>query len=129
MLHNNQQAYTVCLMVPNLESLKRFAKEKSIDTTTDDGLKELLKSLEKEVSEYRTGGKFSDMFPQRWLPAAIAILDEGFTEANTLLNSTLKMVRPKINERYAELLDYLYTPNGKNITNERNLQSLKKLLR
>jgi long-chain acyl-CoA synthetase len=72
--------------------------------------------------------KYEEMFPQRWLPAAIAILEEGFTEENHLLNSTLKMVRPKINERYEALLEYLYTPEAKNIAHNKNMDSLKSLL-
>ena len=68
------------------------------------------------------------MFPQRWLPAAIGILDEGFTEENHLLNSTLKMVRGKITERYKGLIEYLYTPEAKNICNPENIKTIRKLL-
>jgi long-chain acyl-CoA synthetase len=128
MLHNNQQPYTVCLLVPNAEALKRIAKEKNIDVSTDNGIQQIAKILELEVNAYRTGGKYEEMFPQRWLPAAIAILEEGFTEENHLLNSTLKMVRPKINERYEALLEYLYTPEAKNIAHNKNMDSLKSLL-
>jgi len=83
-----------------------------------------LKELEKQLREYRKGGKYDDRFPQRWLPAAIGILPEGFTEENQFLNSTLKMVRGKITEKYTELIDYLYTPEAKNITNEKNLTTI-----
>lgn len=129
MLHNNQMPYTVCLLVPNAEAIKRRAKEENIDLSADEGLRKILEILGSEVNEYRTGGKFDEMFPQRWLPSSIAILSEGFTEENNLLNSTLKMVRPKINERYADLLEYLYTPDAKDITNEQNVESLKNMLK
>ncbi|MCK7519567.1 MAG: hypothetical protein MZV64_18475 [Ignavibacteriales bacterium] len=43
---------------------------------------QLLNLIEVEVNEYRTNGKFGSMFPQRWLPVAIGILDEGFNEEN-----------------------------------------------
>ena len=128
MLHNNQQPYTVCLLVANAEAIKRTAKSKNIDLKTNDGIKEVLKLIETELNEYRTGGKYDEMFPQRWLPASIAFLPEGFTEENHLLNSTLKMVRPKITERYEDLFQFLYTPEAKNIQNERNVDGLKKLL-
>lgn len=128
MLHNNQQPYTVCLLVPNAEALKRTAKDEGLDLNKDEDLNKLLELLGKEVNEYRTGGKYSEMFPQRWLPSAIAILSEAFTEDNNLLNSTLKMVRPKINERYNDLLEYLYSPEAKDITNKQNSENLKKLL-
>jgi long-chain acyl-CoA synthetase len=58
------------------------------------------------------------------LPAAIAVLPEGFTEQNLLLNSTMKMVRGKIEEKYADRLKQLYSPEGKNIVNPKNLEAL-----
>lgn len=128
MLYNNQKPYTVCLLVPNAEALKKVASVNNVDISKSDGLIYLLKQIEKEISEYRSGGKYDEMFPQRWLPASIAILDEGFTEDNFLLNSTLKMVRPKITEKFESLLDFLYTPESKDITNKENVSNLRKLL-
>jgi long-chain acyl-CoA synthetase len=84
--------------------------------------------IDEELAKYRKGGEYSDMFPQRWLPAAIGILSEGFTEENKLLNSTMKMVRPKIIEQYKELLDFLYSPEAKSIANTRNIKEMEKLI-
>jgi long-chain acyl-CoA synthetase len=63
------------------------------------------------------------------LPAGLAIVDEAFTEQNGLVNSTMKIVRGKVETHFADRLDYLYTPEGKNVQNERNLASLAKLLK
>jgi len=41
------------------------------------------------------------------------------------MNSTMKIVRGKVEEHYADLLDYLYTAEAKDIANPRNLQALK----
>jgi len=60
------------------------------------------------------------MFPERWLPAAIGVLGEGFTEENKFLNTTLKMVRGKITEFYSNRIDFLYTAEGKDIKNHQN---------
>ena len=38
-----------------------------------------------------------------------------------MINSTMKMVRGKIEKAYAERIDYLYTAEGKKIMNEQNL--------
>ena len=38
------------------------------------------------------------------------------------------MVRSKIVERHKDTIDYLYTPEAKNIVNQQNLTSLKKIL-
>ena len=80
------------------------------------------------IDQYRTGGSYDDLFPSRWLPAAIAILNEPFNADNKQLNSLGKMVRAKIVERHKDKLDYLYTPEAKNIVNPPNLSAIKRVL-
>ena len=41
-----------------------------------------------------------------------------------MINSTMKMVRGKITEHYREKIDFLYTPDSKDITNEINKKAL-----
>ena len=126
MLFNNQNAYTSGMIVPNMHAINREIEKRGMKTGTDEGLTEALKIIQKEVDAYKAGGKFADSFPERWLPSTIVILPEGFTEQNHLLNSTLKMVRGKITERFKEELEFLYTSEAKNIINKRNLDTLKK---
>lgn len=130
MLYNSQNPYTIALVFPNKEAIKRHLREHHhhMEITSDEGRKAALRLIEKEIHEFRTGGKHGGLFPQRWLPAAIGILDEGFTEENQLLNSTMKLVRGKVVKRYQNLIDFLYTPEGKNIPNAWNLETLKILL-
>jgi len=127
MLYNNQKPYTVCLIVPNQHSLKLYLEEKNLTASSEEGKRAILNLIESEVNEYRTNGKYGTMFPQRWLPVAIAILEEGFTEENGLMNSTMKIVRGKIMDKYQGLIDFLYTPEAKAITNERNLEEVEKM--
>jgi long-chain acyl-CoA synthetase len=126
MLYNNQKPYSVCLLVPNKEGLKRIVRKEGL--AGSDISQRLLQLIEEELGRYRKNGEFENMFPQRWLPASVAILSEGFTEENRMMNSTLKMVRPKIVEHHKELLDYLYTPEAKKITNPRNMEAIGKLI-
>ncbi len=128
MLYNNQNAYTVGLIVPNKEAIKRYLIANKIDITDEKAVDEALKILQKEIDEYRKDGKYETMFPQRWLPSAISILTDGFTEDNKMLNSTLKMVRNKITESHQDKIDYLYTPDAKNIMNDKNKTDVKNLL-
>jgi len=128
MLYNNQKPYTVVMVYPNKEQLKKAVREHGKDPASSEGREAALKIIEAELNEYRTNGKHGDMFPQRWLPPAIGILPEGFTEENRMMNSTMKMVRPKIMEVYASLLEFLYTPEAKIIDNEKNLKAIEKLL-
>jgi len=75
-----------------------------------------------EIDEYRQGGRYAGLFPERWLPSAVAVLGEPFTEQNRMLNSTLKVVRARVTEAYRGRIDYLYTPEGKAIRNPLNRQ-------
>jgi long-chain acyl-CoA synthetase len=127
MLYNNQKPYTVALIVPNQHTLKIYLEEKNLTADSDEGKKTVTNLLENEVDEYRTNGKYGNMFPQRWLPVSIGILEEGFTEENGLMNSSMKIVRGKIMDRYMDLIDYLYTPNAKDVNNERNLEEIEKM--
>ena len=67
------------------------------------------------------------MFPQRWLPVSFGILEEGFSEDNSLMNSTMKIVRGKIMDKYQDLIDYLYTSDAKDVANERNIEEVEKM--
>lgn len=129
MLYNNQNPYTIALLVPNKEALKRYLKEQNIEPDSNEYPDVALNLLEKELNQYRTRGTFGDMFPQRWLPAAIGILSEPFSEDNKMINSTMKMVRPKITENYQSLIDFLYKPEAKGITNTKNLNAIKQLFK
>ena len=128
MLYNNQQPYTVALVVPNQHSLKLFLEEKELTADTEDGKRAVLTLIENVINEYRSNGKYGRMFPQRWLPVAIGVMEESWTEENGLMNSTLKIVRGKITEKYQDLIDYLYTHDAKVITNERNLEEVEKMM-
>jgi len=128
MLYNNQNPYTVCLLVPNKEAIKRWLKEKHHDKTEEEAISEALKLIEHELTQYRSGNKYEKMFPQRWLPSATAILTEAFTEENHMMNSSMKIVRGKITEHFKDTLTFLYTPEAKNISNKRNVDAMKKLL-
>ena len=127
MMYNNQNPYTIALIVPNKEALKRYVHHKhpEWDWNSEHAKKLALHKLQRELNEYRKGGKFHGTFPERWLPAAIGLLPEPFTEQNHLMNSTMKMVRGKIEKRYEEQIQFLYSPEGKNSANNYNLEALK----
>lgn len=120
MLHNNQSPYTVALIVPNREAVLGWMKAHGHSPATEEGQCSALNLIENEIDAYLAGGHRAGMFPERWLPAAVAVLAEGFTEPNGQLNSTMKMVRGKITDCYGERIEFLFTAEGKNICNARN---------
>ena len=125
-VHNNQSPFTGAIVVPNREALRReldsrgVAAEKRAETAAA--------ILGGEIDRYRAGGIFGGEFPERWLPAGLAIVDEPFTEQNGLVNSTMKVVRNKVEEHFRDRLEYLYTPEGRDLKNPKNLASLKKIV-
>ena len=123
-LHNNQSPYTIVLLVPEKDALKEYAKGKGLDPDSREGKIARLDKIQSEIDTYRTGGPNSDLFPDRWLPAAIVVCDEPFTIANKMMNSTMKIVRRKVEEHYADRIEYAYTPEGKQLHNEKNIASL-----
>lgn len=128
MLYNNQNKYTTALLVPNSEAMIRWSKNQNISISDSKGQEAILLLLESVFNQYKQGGPFSDLFPSRWLPSAIAILDEPFSSDNGTINSLGKLVRGKVVERHRNIIDYLYTPEARSIVNERNLSALKKIL-
>ncbi len=125
-LHNNQDAFTSGIIVPNKEALKRYVQRKNahLDWNTREAKELALNKLQREINEYRKGGKFEGTFPERWLPAAVAVIGEPFTEQNGLVNSTMKVIRGKVEERFADRITKLYDAGGKDIINNENIEAL-----
>jgi hypothetical protein len=102
MLHNNQSPATVALVVPNREALLLWMAHHGHAPDTLEGQDAALRHLEEKIDAFRAGGKLAGTFPERWLPSTFAVLEEPFTEQNRFLNSTLKMVRGRIEEHFAD---------------------------
>ena len=120
-LHNNQHPYTIGLLVVNQDYLK---KNIHAEWNTTEGRIEAVKIVQQEIDKFKAKGAHAGMFPERWLPSTFAILPEPFTEQNRMVNSTMKIVRGKVEEVYANRIESLYTAEGKNVLNEENLKSV-----
>lgn len=127
MIYNNQSPYTIALVVASKDNLNRLLDERGIEGEAR--ATEAAKIVAQEVAKYRTGGAYADEFPDRWVPAVIALADEPFTEQNGLVNSTMKVVRNKVEKHFAEAIAHAYTPEGKAVDNPRNIAAIKNLLR
>ena len=125
-LHNNQDPYTTVIVVPNKEALKEYVKSSNpgVDIDSREAKELMLKKIQDEVNSYRKGGSRAGMFPERWLPAAIIVADEPFTAQHHMVNSTMKIVRGKVEKHYADRIEYALTPEGKNLLNDKNIASL-----
>ncbi len=128
-LYNNQKSYTSAIIVPNREAIKRWLDKENLSPDSHEAHRLVLELISAQIAEYRVGGRYAAMFPNRWIPSALAIVGEAFTEQNGMMNSTLKVVRGKVEKYFANRITQLYTPEGKNILNEENLKAVKNLLR
>jgi len=128
MLFNNQNPYTIALIVPEKAPLLGHLKHKGLDPVSDAGVHEAIHCIGHELNQYRKHGHYGHMFPHRWLPAAIGILPEPFTEENHMVNTTMKMVRGKITTHYKQLIDFLYTSDGKDLYHRMNIENMRTFL-
>lgn len=128
MLYNNHDAYTIGLLVLNQLAIKALIKTSGLQPASKEAIELALQTIKEEIKKYYKGGEFENMFPKRWLPAAIGILPEEFSEENRMINSTLKMVRNNVVNHHKDILHFLFTPKGKDIKNEMNQRNMNKFL-
>ncbi|MGM0669218.1 MAG: AMP-dependent synthetase/ligase, partial [Gemmatimonadota bacterium] len=82
LLHNDHDPYTVALIVPNRENLRDWFRRQGSSCLTEEGQAEAIALFQAEVDAFRKGGNREGMFETEWLPAAFALLGEGFSEEN-----------------------------------------------
>ncbi len=122
MLYNNQNPYTIAIIVPNIEKVKQLIK-----TNNEEEIHKVLIKINKEIQEFKSGGKHEGLFPQRWLPSTFAIAFEPFSEQNKLINSTMKMVRDKVVLLFEDEISNCYSLEGKNFINKKNIINITRL--
>lgn len=121
-LYNNQSPYTVALLTIDREGVRKsFAKLNSVE--------EVLNLFVTELAAYRKDGKYSHMFPERWIPSSFALLAEPFSEKNGLVNSTMKIMRHKVVEKYQARINELYSPEGKQDAYKQNIDILRQIVK
>ncbi len=126
LIYNNQSPFTGAIIVPDGDALKRELSTRNVHAEQRPHV--AAEIISAEIDRYRTGGNFAGEFPERWLPSGLAIVDEAFTEQNGLVNSTMKIVRNKVEKHFSDRLEYLYTPDGRKSDNPKNLASLEQIV-
>lgn len=128
LIYNNQNPYTSALVYPDAAAMTKELIRRGLEVHSEEGAANGLILIREELDKFKYGNG-EEKFPQRWLPATFALLEEGFTEKNQFLNSTLKIVRRKIVEYYKPRINYMYLPEGKDVLNLKNIESIKKVLK
>ncbi len=122
MLYNDHKKYTTAIVTLNIARIQAHIKHHKITTAN-----ELIEAIQKAFFQFKHDHDYKHKFQEKWIPSTFRIIEEPFSEQNKMINSTLKMVRHKITEVYLDDLNFMYTPDGSKISNEKNLQILKKL--
>lgn len=129
MLYNNQNPYTVALVYPNINALNKAILRNLAKDENSSIFQHALNIIYDAIQKYKHETELNQKFPIRWLPISFAIIEQGFTEHNKMLNSTLKMVRSRIISKYEQRLNAMYTAEFKNYQNNDNIEAMKSLLK
>jgi len=119
MVYNDYCPYTTALVTLDEDRVRARIKREGLTTP-----RQLLAAVRESLTSYETKGVH---FPSQWTPATFLVLEEPFTEANHMINSTMKMVRHKITEVYEDDIEYLYTDEGHSFDNPRNRERVARL--
>lgn len=117
LVYNDHKAITTALVTLQEDVVKRMIAEQNL-TTAEAVLDAVIRSL-------RSYEVLAKAIPSVWLPARFAIIPKAFSEADGLVNSTMKLVRYKTVEYYKERIDQMYESDEKNA--EMNVEAIREL--
>jgi len=123
MVYNDMNKNTSAIITLHKEKVKAFAKKNGFKKE-----EEILQALKKDMYSFKELHEFKGQFPEKWIPTSFQIVSEEFSDKNQMMNSTLKMVRHKIQEVYQDRIDFMYSPGGSNIVNNFNIEIVSELL-
>jgi long-chain acyl-CoA synthetase len=108
MLYNQQDPFTVALVVPDAGAVREHMDGKGLKESSDADLDAVLESLRQAFMRYRKDPVLTSLFVSTWTPKTFALLPFAFSEENGTMNSSLKIVRRKIVDRCRERIGRLY---------------------
>jgi len=122
MLYNDHKKYTSAVIVLDKAHVENYIKHHKLKSYND-----LLEAVKKSFYTFKHKHEYKGKFQDKWIPSTFYIITEPFTEQNNMINSTLKMVRHKITAVYKDSIDFMYTNQGMNLKNQKNIEQLKAL--
>ena len=101
MLYNQQNPFTVALIVAEMGKVRDFMAARNISAATDEELDQVLEALRLDLMRYRKDPVLTSLFVSDWTPKTFALLPEEFCESNGMMNASMKIVRRAVVARYA----------------------------
>jgi long-chain acyl-CoA synthetase len=123
MIYNDHNKFTTALVTLDQAKIIAYKEKHELHDT-----KALLEAIHNSFYQFMKDEEYAGQFPSKWIPTNFRILKESFNEENQMINSTLKMVRPKITERYQHLLDEIYENTSANQLTEHNINIIKEII-
>jgi long-chain acyl-CoA synthetase len=118
-----QRKYVIAIVTLERTQVERLMRLRGISSTDT-----LLEILKEEFARFREDPKAKKVQPA-WMPIVFQILPEPFSDKDGTVNSTLKIVRARIAELHAELIEYSYSPEGSRTDNPRNARVLREMFK
>lgn len=123
MAYCDHRKYTIALVSLDTAKVERLMKGLSITCA-----EKLLAALKDELYRFK-GDPKARKVQATWIPAVYQIVPEAFSEKDGTVNSTMKIVRHRIAEVHADLIEYAYSREGSNMENPRNMETLRSLFK
>lgn len=105
MIYGDNRPHNVALVVPDMESLKKWAGERDLPATD---LKQLFTHPKVRDLYHRQLEEYSAEFKSFEKVREFALLEEDFSMDNGMLTPSLKLKRRVVMERYSDVIDALY---------------------
>jgi len=120
MAYNDQKKHTTALVTLDENRCRELFASRGARTAD-----EALDLLAEQFEAYRDGGGDGRTIPPAWRPTVFEVIPRAFSEDDQLVNSTMKLVRHKVVELYADRIEGMYA--DLEIKNPRNRAAMKDL--
>ncbi len=118
MVYNDHQNMTTALVTLNESDVTTLIQDKGGYSTAE-------QALEGIISELHSYETHATAIPSMWIPSRFALIEKPFSEADGLVNSTMKLVRYKTAEFYKDRIVTLY--ESEEVNRKANLEVVKNL--
>ena len=124
MIYNDHKKYTTALLTLHILNVQQWIRDQQISS-----FDEVIGQIKTEMLLFEKQLEFKGKFPKKWIPSQFQIIEQEFSEANKMINSTLKMVRHAITETYQDRLELMYIKNSLQFGLNENKKTLEKMLK
>ncbi len=105
MVHGQNKPFNVAIIVPDMDALTAWAKERHLDTTS---IPELLRREEVQQLYREQIAQFTRDIKGYERPQRFLLISEDFTTANDMLTPKMSLKRRNVLGRYGEAVEELY---------------------